>query len=76
MPERLFYDLNEVGIGLCFIDGLLSYIESLRITAGIYSRKFGFYRMLSKRFPLAVYYDISDNIDRLAAVLDMRRDPA
>ena len=73
---KAFYDFNEEGIGLYFIDSLLSDIESLRIRVGIHSRKFGFYRMLSKRFPFAVYYDIDGSIARVAAILDMRRDPA
>ena len=73
---RAFYDFNEEGIGLYFIDSLLSDIESLKILAGIHSKKFGFYRMLSKRFPFALYYDIDGQMARVAAILDMRRDPA
>jgi len=71
-----FYDLQEEGIGLYFIDSLISDIESLRIFAGIHSRRFGFYRMLSKRFPFAIYYDVSEKFVQVAAVLDMRRNPA
>jgi plasmid stabilization system protein ParE len=71
-----FYDLQEEGIGLYYIDSLLSDIESLRIYAGIHSRSLGFYRLLSKRFPFAIYYDISEEFVRVAAVLDMRRNPA
>jgi hypothetical protein len=37
-----FYDLQEEGIGLYYIDSLLSDIESLRICAGIHSRSLGF----------------------------------
>ena len=73
---KAFYDKKEEGIGLYFIDSLLSDIESLRILAGIHNQRFGFYRLLSKRFPFAVYYDIDGSIARVAAVLDMRRDPA
>ena len=73
---KAFYDFNEEGIGLYFIDSLLSDIESLRILAGIHRKKYGFYRMLSKRFPFALYYDIDGNIARVAAILEMRRDPA
>ena len=73
---KAFYDFNEEGIGLYFIDSLLSDIESLKIRAGVHGKKHGFFRMLSKRFPFAVYYDIDGNIARVAAVLDMRRDPA
>jgi hypothetical protein len=68
---KAFYDFNEEGIGLYFIDSLLSDIESLRI----HRKKYGFYRMLFKRFPFALYYDIDGNIARVAAILDMRRDP-
>ena len=73
---KAFYDFNEEGIGLYFIDSLLSDIESLRILAGIHRKKYGFYRMLFKRFPFALYYDFDGNIARVAAILDMRRDPA
>jgi len=31
--------------------------------------------MLSHRFPFAVYYEISDNVAIVVAVLDMRRNP-
>jgi len=73
---KAFYDRNEEGIGLYFFDSLLSDIESLRLLSGIHSRRFGFFRLLSKRFPFAVYYDVDGDIARVAAVLDMRRDPA
>lgn len=48
---KSFYDNKETG------DTLLSDIESLVIYAGIHSKKHGFYRMASKGFPYAVYYD-------------------
>jgi len=49
---RLFYDRKEQGIGDYFFDTLVSDLESLKLYAGIHSKQFGFYRMLSKRFPL------------------------
>lgn len=73
---RAFYDEKGEGIGLYFIDSLLSDIESLRLISGVHRKRFGFFRLLSKRFPFAVYYDIDGSIARVAAVLDMRRDPA
>ena len=73
---KAFYDQNEEGIGLYFFDSLVSDIESLRIFSGIHSKRFDFYRLLSKRFPFAVYYDIDGGVARVAAVLDMRRNPA
>lgn len=32
-------------------------------------------RLLSKRFPYAVYYRIEDGVARVRAILDCRRDP-
>ncbi len=71
-----FYDNKETGVGDYFWDTLLSDIESLVIYAGIHSKKHGFYRMASKRFPYAVYYEIRNEIAYVVAVLPMRRDPA
>jgi hypothetical protein len=49
-------DLKE-GLGRYFLETLVSDIESLRIFAGVHSIHFGkYYRLLSKRFPFAVYY--------------------
>lgn len=50
-------------------------IESLIIYAGIHNKSFGLYRMFSKRFPYAIYYEIKDDIAQVIAVLPMRRDP-
>lgn len=72
----VFYDMREQGVGHYFFDSLLSDIESLRLYAGVHSVRFGFYRVLSRRFPFAIYYDVVDGIAQVAAVLDMRRDPA
>ena len=73
---RLFYDRKEPGIGDYFFDSLISDLESLRLYAGIHYKRFGLYRMLSKRFPFAIYYEIEENTARVIAVLDMRRNPA
>jgi hypothetical protein len=73
---RAFYDKCEFGIGNYFIDSLIADFESLRIYAGIHGRHYGFYRMLSKRFPFAVYYEIVKDSAVVVAVLDMRREPA
>lgn len=52
-----FYERQEAGLGTYFLDSLYSDIDSLRLFAGIHTIHFGkFYRLLSKRFPFAVYY--------------------
>ena len=71
-----FYEAQEPGVGQYFFDSLLSDIDSLQLYAGIHRQQMGFFRMLARRFPFAIYYDVEDEIARVAAVLDMRRDPA
>ncbi len=70
-----FYEIQKAGLGNYFLDSLLSDIESLLIYAGIHQKFFGFYRLLSKRFPYAIYYKIVDHTIEIYAVLDTRRDP-
>jgi len=72
-----FYESQERGIGSYFLASLISDIESLRLFAGIHSVHFGrYHRLLSKRFPFAVYYRIEADEVRVYAVLDCLRDPA
>jgi hypothetical protein len=71
-----FYEKQSIGLGNYFIDSLFSDIDSLQIYAGIHPIYFGYHRMLSKRFPFAIYYKISDNEALVYAVLDCRRSPA
>lgn len=73
---RLFYDRREQGVGNYFFDSLISDLESLRLYAGIHSKQFGFYRMLSNRFPFSIYYEVDEDIVRVVAILGMRRDPS
>ena len=72
---RQFYDKHGKNVGDYFWDSLLSDIESLIIFAGIHRKEFGLYRMLSKRFPYAIYYDVDGDVAFVIAVLPMRRDP-
>ncbi len=71
-----FYEGQVAGLGGYFLDSLLSDIDSLRFYAGIHSLYFGYNRLLSKRFPFAVYYRIENDVVRVYAVLDCRRDPS
>ena len=72
---KSFYDSHKMGIGDYFVDSLLSDIESLRLFHGIHKKDFGFYRMLSNRFPFGIYYDVTETEVQVYAVLDLRRDP-
>ncbi|MDQ3623530.1 MAG: type II toxin-antitoxin system RelE/ParE family toxin [Verrucomicrobiota bacterium] len=72
-----FYEKQQAGIGAYFLDSLASVIDSLLLYAGTHPTHFGrYYRLLSKRFPFAVYYPTSDDVAWVHAVLDCRRDPA
>jgi hypothetical protein len=73
---KAFYDQREAGVGDYFWDSLIADIESLIIYAGIHNKRHGLYRMLAKRFPYAIYYEIEGEIAYVIAVLPMRRDPA
>ncbi|MDP2901608.1 MAG: type II toxin-antitoxin system RelE/ParE family toxin [Methylovulum sp.] len=72
---QTFYDKQGEHIGDYFWDSLLSDIESLLIFAGIHRKEFGYYRMLSKRFPYAIYYDVNGDVASVIAVLPIRKDP-
>ncbi|RUM69325.1 MAG: type II toxin-antitoxin system RelE/ParE family toxin [Sulfurovum sp.] len=71
----MFYNQQEEGLGNYFYDVLISDIESLQIYAGIHPKIKTFYRALSKRFPYSIYYKIDDDLIKVYAVLDNRRDP-
>lgn len=56
MQSEDFYELQAENLGVYFFDTLIADIESLSFYGGIHVKHFGFYRMLSKRFPYAIYY--------------------
>ncbi|MCK4778062.1 MAG: type II toxin-antitoxin system RelE/ParE family toxin [Actinomycetia bacterium] len=71
-----FYEKQLESLGQYFLDSLYSDIDSLKIYAGIHQIYFDkYYRLLSKRFPFAVYYRIEDKEVQVYAILDCRRDP-
>jgi hypothetical protein len=71
-----FYESQESGLGDYFLDSLYSDIDSLQLYGGIHPLHFShFHRMLSKRFPYGIYYQISGTTVQVNAILDLRRDP-
>ena len=59
-----------------FLDSLFSDIDSLILYAGIHRKIFGFHRLLSKRFPHAIYYQVeTENEVVVYRVLDCRQNP-
>lgn len=70
-----FYEQQQEGAGEYFLDVLFSEIDSLVRLAGIHPVRHGFNRMLSEKFPYAVYYRVEGEEVVVRAVLDCRRDP-
>ena len=72
-----FYEKQAAGVGAYFLDSLYSDIDSLLVSAGMHSVHFGkYHRLLSKRFPFAIYYLVEEETVLVYAVLDCRRSPA
>lgn len=73
---RAFYERQSPGLGEYFLDTLFSDLESLHLYAGTHPKKFGrFHRLLSKRFPFAIYYEVEGDLILVGAILDCRRKP-
>jgi len=73
---RLFYESQKEGLGEYFFDSLFSDIDSLTLYGGVHAKVFGYHRMLSKRFPYAIYYRMdTESVIVIYRILDMRRNP-
>ena len=75
MLASCFMTIVKQVFGQYFIDSLITDLESLRFYSGIHVKCFDCHRMLSKRFPFAIYYSIAGERVSVIAVLDMRRNP-
>lgn len=71
-----FYEQQQDGLGIYFLDALFSDIDSLLLYGGVHQQFFGYYRTLSKRFPYAIYYKLNDGFIDVWRVLDCRHKPS
>jgi hypothetical protein len=72
-----FYEDQEPGLGAYFLTNLFSDVESLRLYGGVHRVAYKrYHRLLSKRFPFAVFYKVRAQTVFIHAVLDCRRNPA
>jgi hypothetical protein len=56
-----FYERREAGLGRRFLDCLYLDIESLAKIGGIHRKPHRtFHRVLSKKYPFAIYYTVAD----------------
>ena len=70
-----FYDAQAGGLGDYFIECLSGDIEALKVHAGVHERQHGLLRALSKRFPFAIFYEVTGSVIDVFAILDCRQDP-
>jgi plasmid stabilization system protein ParE len=70
-----FYERQSPGLGDRFLDAIEAEVQTLALYAGIHLKVEGFFRMLIRRFPFALYYLIDDDTIAIYAILDCRRDP-
>jgi hypothetical protein len=74
---RAFYESQGEGLGDYFFDSVFSDIDSLVLYGGIHPEIMGYHRLLTRRFPYAIYSKMStDGCALVFRVLDCRRDPA
>lgn len=73
---RWFYE-SQGGraLGEYLMNSLISDIDSLSLHAGIHPKKGRYFRMLSRRFPHAIYYTLEGDRVEVWRVLDCLRDP-
>lgn len=71
-----FYESQSINLGNFFLDSILSDIGSLYLYASIHIRTNVFYRLLSKRFPFAIYHKVNNDVSYVYAVLDCRQNPS
>jgi hypothetical protein len=70
-----FYEQKEQGLGTYFLNSLFSDIDGLKVHAGVHRKVLGYHRLLSRKFPYAIYYSFAQGTVFIRAVLDCRREP-
>ena len=69
-----FHESREPGLGNQFRDSLKSDIRSLEIHGGTHSKRYGFHRMLFKKFPFGIFYELESKTSLIVvAVFGQRR---
>jgi len=70
-----FYEMQSPGLGDYFLDSLFADIDSLLLFASSHETHFGYHRLLARRFPFAIFYQVNAGVIEVWAVLDCRQDP-
>ena len=71
-----FYERQEPGLGEYFATHIRADIEGLKITAGIHRKLYrDLHRLMSKKFPFAIFYQLEGEVATVVAIVDCRMDP-
>jgi len=70
-----FYDRQSDGLGDKFVESIFDDLERLGQLAGIHSRRGRYFRILSRKFPYMICYDIQGDEIVVVAVLSCRMRP-
>ena len=71
-----FYERQETGLGEYFATHIRADIEGLKISAGIHRKLYrDLHRLMSKKFPFAIFYRLDEEIATVVAIVDCRKDP-
>jgi hypothetical protein len=73
---RQFYENQSSGVGTYFLNSLFSDIDALVVSAGMHRMVGGYHRIISRRFPFAIYYNMEGEHVRVRRILDCRRSPS
>ena len=71
-----FYEHQESGLGDYFSSQIRADIDGLKITAGIHRQPHrDLHRLLSRKFPYAIFYRFTPKEALVLAVVDCRKEP-
>ena len=71
----IFYEKQNENKGSYFIESIRLDIETLKKYYGIHEKKWKYYRLLSKKFPFAIYYQFDKTTIYIHSILDCRQNP-
>ncbi len=72
-----FYEKQAENLGKYFFDNIIAEIEMLSFYGCLHQKFFGYHRMISKKFPFAIYYNCNKQKKEITviAILDLRQNP-
>jgi hypothetical protein len=72
-----FYEAQAQNLGKYFFDTIIAEIEMLSFYGCLHQKVFNFHRMISKKFPYAIYYNCNKTKKEIVviAILDLRQNP-